>query len=74
MTKSLELQREIMLQLPEEVFERFKASYTVVQELHVYCTALVQQRWASVLSDKTQETEGKKSFFLSWERCAGRHH
>ena len=48
MTESLEQQREILLLLPE-VFERFKASCTVVQELYVYCIALVQQRWASVL-------------------------
>ena len=48
MTESLELQHAILLLLPE-VFERFKASCTVVQELYVYCTALVQQRWASML-------------------------
>ena len=47
MTASLVLQREILLLLPE-VFERFKASCTVVQELYVYCIALVQQRWASM--------------------------
>jgi hypothetical protein len=48
MTESLVLQREILLLLPE-VFERFKASCTAVQELYIYCTALVQQRWASIL-------------------------
>ena len=48
MTESLEQQREILLLLPE-VFERFKASCKVIQELYVYCIALVQQRWASVL-------------------------
>ena len=48
MTESLVLQREILLLLPE-VFERFKAICTAIQELDIYCIALVQQRWASVL-------------------------
>ena len=48
MTESLVLQREILLLLPE-VFERFKAIVTAIQELDIYCIALVQQRWASVL-------------------------
>jgi len=47
-TESLVLQREILLLL-SEVFERFKAICTAVLELDIYCTALVQQRWASVL-------------------------
>ena len=46
-TESLVLQREILL-LSSEVFERFKAICTVIQELYIYCTALVQQRWASM--------------------------
>ena len=48
MNESLVLQREILLLLPE-VFERFKAIVTAIQELDIYCIALVQQRWASVL-------------------------
>ena len=44
--ESLVLQREIMLLL-SEVFERFKAIFTAIQELDIYCIALVQQRWAS---------------------------
>ena len=47
MAESLVLQREILLLLPE-AFERFKAIYTVVQELYVHCMALVQQRWAAM--------------------------
>ena len=47
-TESLVLQREILLLL-SEVFERFKAICTAVLELIIYCTALVEQRWASVL-------------------------
>ena len=47
-TESLVLQREILLLL-SEVFERFKAICTTVLELDIYCTALVHQRWASVL-------------------------
>jgi hypothetical protein len=46
--ESLVLQREILLLL-SDVFERFKAICTAVLELHIYCTALVEQRWASVL-------------------------
>ena len=48
MTESLVLQREFLLLL-SEVFECFKVSCTVAQELYVYCIALVQQRWASML-------------------------
>ena len=44
MTKSLELQRDILLLLPE-VFERFKASCTVVQEL--YLGMYTAQRWSN---------------------------
>jgi len=47
MKESLVLQREILLLLPE-VFERFKAIFTAIQELDIYCIALVQQRWASM--------------------------
>ena len=47
MTKPLVLQHEIPLLLPE-AFERFKAIYTVVQELYIHCIALVQPRWASM--------------------------
>ena len=31
------------------MFERFKAICTTALELDIYCTALVQQHWASVL-------------------------
>ena len=41
MTESLVLQREILSLLPE-AFECFKAICTVVQELYIYCIALVQ--------------------------------
>ena len=47
MTEPLVLQHEILLRV-HEAFERFKAIYTVVQELHMHCMALVQQRWASI--------------------------
>ena len=43
MTESWVLQHEILLLL-SEAFERFKAIYTIVQELYIYCIALVQQR------------------------------
>ena len=37
-----------VLLLPDALFERFKAICAVIQELYMYCTALVQQRWASM--------------------------
>ena len=46
-TESLVLQREILL-LSSEVVERFTAICTIIQEMYIYCTALVQQRWASM--------------------------
>ena len=48
MAESLVLQREILFLL-SEVFERFKGICTAVQELDIYFTALVQERWASML-------------------------
>ena len=42
-TESLVLQREIMPLLPE-AFERFKAICTAVQEMYIYCIALVMLR------------------------------
>ena len=62
MTESLVLQREILLLL-SEVFGRFKASCTAVQELDIFCTALVQQRWASVLeqADAANAADSKEA-------------
>ena len=51
-----------VLLLPD-AFERFKAICTVIQELYIYCTALVQQFWAPMLeqADAAHAADSKKA-------------
>ena len=48
LTRLKEGMAESRVLLLPDAFERFKVICTVIQELYIYCTALVQQRWASM--------------------------